>query len=254
MFHNHSKADADPITVSFLVLAWHPCMTAKRTMLEKSASKSCFSRAQEAKGVLTKLADRAVMAIEAEEIGIIGDGEVNWLGVINGVTQQITQTIDIWTSEMLVAYNAAVDNAVIIAQDEPLKLVIDEVSKEQIIKSRAKFLFSTFCVHARTSTFHGLYQVAFNLRDDCVMLSMGKTWTDSSRSELAKVNNSMESIEELCANLTAMVALWRTLQAGETRATLSERTLSNLATMKISPPLKSLLKQCAEGRGSYVTD
>ena len=69
---------------------------------------------------------------------------------------------------------------------------------------------------------------------------------------MAAAAKELSSTESICASLTGMIALWRTLAAGETREFVVELTLNNLRSLGTPAPLLALLEQAKKGQGAFI--
>ena len=156
-----------------------------------------------------------------------------------------------WSDTTFVLASARLVELEKCAQSPPLDTILAEVEAQEIVRSRAKDLFQR-CCHANAGQFCNQYKLCVETQH--VLRDMASSDLLSSQpklgEELVKFDGKMSELRKISATLTAMVSLWRTMQSGEDRASLTSAALGLIGPDVVSKKLDKLV-QASQGRQTY---
>ena len=97
-----------------------------------------------------------------------------------------------------------------------------------------------------------LYAQCRNLQESCEAVVQELQHADEAAETYLTSCGVFRTSKACCANLAAMVALWRATQPGEERHKVCEHADAALNGDQVAPNLRALLRSARLGRGTWV--
>ena len=139
-----------------------------------------------------------------------------------------------------------------LCSQEPFKSVETEVEKEEIKKQRAKDLIKQYLQHPQLKDLTVLYTACKGLEESCqAILADEATAPGTAEEDVTASVASLKMARPCCANLVAMMALWRIAGVGEQRSQICEQADTSLSGEHVMPKLRDLLRSARLGRGTW---